>query len=123
MLESLGGMDKDAQIVALKEFAIKQDELLKRIQSDGEEFQDYLNQINGLIQEHLKPIPEDIPNDELKEELMILMMASGKEREECLSLVEKTMKKIEQDPVGKKGFIQNLNKTKSTVPPAEEIAN
>lgn len=43
----------------------------------------------------MKPIPEDIPNEELKEELTILMMASGKERGECLPLVEKTMDKIE----------------------------
>ena len=38
-----------------------------------------------------------------------MMMASGKKREDALPLVEKTMKKVEQDSMIKKGLIQNLN--------------
>ena len=32
------------------------------------------------------------------------------------------MQKIELDPVGKNAFIQALNKSKTVVPPVEEIA-
>ena len=75
-----------------------------------------------MIQNDLQPIRSEISNTNLHDQLVIFMLAAGKKRNECLSIAEEMMKKIEQDPVGKKAFIEGLNKTKAVVPPVEELA-
>ena len=63
----------------------------------------------------------DIPDRDLRDELLVFMLATGKEREECLPLLEATMKKVGVDPEGKKGLIEKLNESGGGVPPVEEI--
>ena len=75
-----------------------------------------------MIQNDLQPIQSEISNRDLHDQLVIFTLAAGKERVECLPIVEEIMKKIEQDPVGKKAFIEGLNKAKTVVPPVEELA-
>ena len=47
-----------------------------------------LDEIRKLLEAHYEEIPADIPDEDLKDEVLVMLMASGKTREEALVVVE-----------------------------------
>ena len=103
--EGLDKMAPDAQIQALKDIAARQSQTLKEVIADKETMEGQLDQIRKLLEAHYEEIPADIPDEDLKDEVLIMLMASGKSREEAMQIVEKTMAQAAKDPMIKKGLI------------------
>ena len=53
-------------------------------------------------------MPNDISDEDLKTELIIMMRASGKTKEQCIPQVEMILKKA-SDPMVRKGLVKNIN--------------
>ena len=54
---------------------------------------------------HYEEITAEISDEHLKDELLIIVMASGKTREKATEIVNKTMAQVAKDPMIKKGMV------------------